>query len=532
MCNNHPPSKIVYVLLFAAFFLAFAVSGKTLYAQERQEGRCIIAGVEYSIHGRTSTYALAKLLDITIGKEFGTFEDLRIYIIEKERILKDNRVFAESSHIEIEPDSPMHAASEPVPVHIHVYAEDTWTALFVPIPKFNQADGLSLALRYKDFNFLGTLNPITASLDYYVITQTVDVGTEFDIYPVLLGNNWSAALSAYLRYKPDEGVHFHDSSASLSSTYALNNRWSLTPSFSYQYIDANKEHIAHAIQTVNYTFGRTLDWNTGLQTGYQFDSTAAVPHQWTGNAYLNAYFPLFTMPSQAQFGLTTSATLFGSVDLASLKPYDAGLGSTLSLGYSAVDWRGNFRRGSFLRLSETSNWYVLRPTASRPWDLLVDVSASFFTSFKNLVGLDFRALSRWNAGWTLTGDTSYKTSMNWGEYLRGISATLYGDIAAIINLQFPVNFAQGRFFHWSKLEAEVFLIPFVDAGYVRPSPDVALWRASDFYMAAGADMVVFPLYARSFTYRLSVGYNVLDMIRNNRVSIHAAEVWLGIGLHF
>ncbi len=42
--------------------------------------------------------------------------------------------------------------------------------LAVPLLKYSSSDGISLALRYKDFNFLGTLEPLSISLDYYAQT--------------------------------------------------------------------------------------------------------------------------------------------------------------------------------------------------------------------------------------------------------------------------------------------------------------------------------------------------------------------------
>ena len=116
--------------------------------------------------------------------------------------------------------------------------------------------------------------------------------------------------------------------------------------------------------------------------------------------------------------------------------------------------------------------------------------------------------------------------------MRGRKDTIYGDVAFIANLQFPINFAQGRFFTWPKLEAEVFAIPFIDAGYVRTSPSSPLWQLTDAIFCGGLDMVVFPVAARAYTYRLSVGYNLLDYIQTRALSLNQLEVWLGIGLHF
>jgi hypothetical protein len=40
---------------------------------------------------------------------------------------------------------------------ISVYARDSINALAVPFPKYSGSDGLVLAVRYKDFNFLGSM---------------------------------------------------------------------------------------------------------------------------------------------------------------------------------------------------------------------------------------------------------------------------------------------------------------------------------------------------------------------------------------
>jgi len=116
-----------------------------------------------------------------------------------------------------------------------------------------------------------------------------------------------------------------------------------------------------------------------------------------------------------------------------------------------------FRSGGSFSIAETSTYYVIQPSPSHFYDLLADLNASFFTSFNNLIGIDFRFVSRWNAAWSLSGDTTNKTAIEWGGYLRGVPDSLYGDVAMVTNLQFPINFAQGKFFQWSKLEAEVFL---------------------------------------------------------------------------
>ena len=51
-------------------------------------------------------------------------------------------------------------------------------------------------------------------------------------------------------------------------------------------------------------------------------------------------------------------------------------------------------------------------------------------------------------------------------------------------------------------------------------------------MCAGADIVVFPLKARAFSYRLSAGYDLLDLLETKDIKLSGLELWLGLGLHF
>jgi hypothetical protein len=164
-------------------------------------------------------------------------------------------------------------------------------------------------------------------------------------------------------------------------------------------------------------------------------------------------------------------------------------------------------------------------------DLLLSTELSAFYSWFNLLGIDFRVLGRWDAGWSLYDDMSYYDDLDASDYLRGVRGPKYGDIAAIVSLQIPVNFAQGKFFQWEAMEAEIFLIPFFDLGYVRTNPAKPIWSMDNLLMGGGLDIVIFPEYARSFTYRLSLGYNVSNFLDTKALDWSDTEIWLGIGLH-
>jgi hypothetical protein len=490
-----------------------------------------IEKVIFHIQGITLKPALAQYLDIEIGTKFTSKADLESYITGKERLLRDNRVFDLGSQIvyEIAPEG------DPRFVKVFVQTKDSWTALAVPFPKYSSTYGLSLALRYKDFNFLGTLNPLNVSLDHYFLNNETDIGASFAIYPRMLGSFWNYSLSGDLTYTPTDGLYIYDFATALSSVYRFprpDSPWSFTPSFSYNYWKIYTEHLAVATNTLAYSFYAFLNWTASATTNYTYEYITYPINTWMNSLGISTSVPVANLTSKALLTLNPSASVFYTFAIPTFGPSDAGFTLGSSFGYSAIDWIGNFRQGSAISLSTSYTDHLYKPSPTRAYDLLFNLNASAFAQFHNLIGVDFRLTGQWNASWTNLGDTTYSTNIDWGTYVRGIKDTLYGDIALIANLQFPINFAQGKFFNWSKMDAEVFLIPFVDAGYVRTSPSHPLWQISDAIFCGGMDMVVFPEYARAYTYRLSVGYNFLDLIQTKAFNLDKLEIWLGIGLHF
>lgn len=525
--------RIKRARLLAIIFMLFSLAG--LYGQESQESPepklYQIEDVRFHSEGITTKLALAQYLDIEIGMKFSSRADLESYLTGKERLLLDNRVFTPDSRVlyEIAPEG------DPRSVTVIVETRDTWTALAVPFFKYDSTDGFSLALRYKDFNFLGTLNPLNVSVDQYFRSPETDVGASFAIYPKMLGNDWSYSLSGDVTYTPADGFGVYDFATSLSSTYRFPEKdspWSFTPSLAYNYWKSYSEHLAVLSNTLAYSFYELFNWTASAKTSFSYDYISSPNPTWTNTLSLSTSIPVANLSSRALLSFAPSASAYYTFAIPSFGPSDSGISLGSSFGYSAVDWRGNFREGSAVSLSESYTYHLYKPSPTREYDLLLSLNASAFAQFHNIVGIDFRFTSQWNAAWTLLGDTANASNIDWGAYVRGRKDTIYGDVAFIANLQFPINFAQGRFFTWPKLEAEVFAIPFIDAGYVRTSPGSPLWQLTDAIFCGGLDMVVFPVAARAYTYRLSVGYNLLDYIQTRALSLSQLEVWLGIGLHF
>ena len=530
---HHADKTMLFILIMLCAVLAF--NAPNIYAQDyptQEEPKQLpyIAGFEFHLKGVRET-AVLRYLDMQIGRRFSSHSELDSFIAEKQRLLQENRVFDEEATIWYEQRNP----SDPEAITIIVSAYATWTSLAVPIPKYTEDDGFFLALRYKDFNFLGMLEPLVFSLDHYFLNGNTTIGAEFGYSPHFINAQWQFALASSVDIGQNLDLAFSDTAIGLSTEYPLSEvpeYWKLVPSLSYTYTKSSKDHVGIAGLSLAKPIFLLFPGNIEFQASYKQENYAGIRSYFAiAEAVFSLRIPLFSVNSASMLAFAPSTGVSFSYDIENGRVYDAGLCASGSLGYNNIKWKGNFRKGSSIYLSGSYMFHVGPKHTTRPLDLLLSTELSAFYSWFNLLGIDFRVLGRWDAGWSLYDDMSYYDDLDASDYLRGVRGPKYGDIAAIVSLQIPVNFAQGKFFQWEAMEAEIFLIPFFDLGYVRTNPAKPIWSMDNLLMGGGLDIVIFPEYARSFTYRLSLGYNIGHFLETKTLNWSDTEIWLGIGLH-
>lgn len=123
-----------------------------------------IVDVQYDLDGRTKEYALNKNLDIRRDIVFDSEEEFKLYIDFVTQKVSDQRIL-ENTNVSYQ----MGAANEQgvIPVTLLISADETWNILPVPYPKYNSNSGFSLKLKVKDYNFLGTMEPLNFDLEFY-----------------------------------------------------------------------------------------------------------------------------------------------------------------------------------------------------------------------------------------------------------------------------------------------------------------------------------------------------------------------------
>lgn len=517
--------------IFFALFIAITVFPSLSQINPPQETTSLfrIAEVTYSVSGLTSRPYLEEYLGIKIGEMFDSEEELRSYLLEKERLITGNKVFEASSNVGFEFIDPPEVI--PRPVRVIVFTRDSWTTLALPLVKYSTSEGLSFAVRFKDFNFLGRLEPLSLDLDYYSESKTLELGAYFTLFKRMLGSKWALSVGGDLSWPLHEKVS-PNGSITLSTRYARlleDVEWYTSPLLSYGYSrDSNVQTIQGGAETgIASLFG--TPWNVALKSYIVYKPETLLPPYLNSDVGASATLKLFQLPFFGSVNLWPSVGFFATNGFDGVSNMDAGPRIGLSAGFGGVDWVGNLRKGASLSIGGNYSYHLITATPKDLYDVTLNLDLSAFTVLSKVLGFDFRFLGRWFGTWTLLGESS---GMDWGEYLRGFKNGLYGDLGFVANFQFPVNLAQGRFFDIERLEAEVFIIPFIDAGLIRMNPSSLYFDEGNAVLCSGLDLVVFPLRARAFAYRLSGGYDMTDYLRNGNFDLGKLEVKLGLGLHF
>lgn len=151
--------------IISFLFISFALSA--ISAQTWRIGR-----VRYAIDGRTTEQALARMLGIDTERIFVSQEELASYVEQLRQQLAGCRTFDTASVGE--------ALSAPdqngvVIDSLAIAVRDTKNIIIVPYPSYSSNTGVAAKLKLKDYDFAGTLSPLSASLYYAPDEDTFDL---------------------------------------------------------------------------------------------------------------------------------------------------------------------------------------------------------------------------------------------------------------------------------------------------------------------------------------------------------------------
>ena len=463
----------------------------------------VIEKVAYEIEGRTWEYALDLKLDIRRDKVFIGKAELEDYLADKQQVLMNQRPIAAGSITYTE--SPR--TDGKVGVKVLVKAVDTWNFVVLPYAKLDSNSGLLLALRGRDFNFLGSLQTLELDLDY---TFNVDNNNpkkelkqaiKFEVPFSLVDHNWRFGLEESLSFDTESS----DLDFKLKETLAIDflraegfekEYWTLEYSQAYYY-NGNDDD-----------YGDTLYHESKLSFGTDFE----LPLMF-GQYSIFKYSPSVFTQIKYRPGRTLSEDRRG---------YEVGF--THGINASRIDWKGDFREGASVSLSNTNTYNFDRTD----WNRIIEWS---FIGHKAFSWIGFSG--RVSGFFDIDKELGDNTTDDVGLAMRGIlDDRMRGDKAIFLNTDILVKMWTWFLDKWFEVQAG----PFFDAAYCHPKG--ASFTTDDMWFGGGLQVLVFPKFARSLYVRASLGFDLQAVYENRKptgnaprdgASVH--EIFIGLG-HF
>ena len=501
---------IIFTLLFFSSFFLFSESYRIVDAEFD------ITSAKVSLTGKTKEYPLKTKYPYETKKVFNSREELEVYIADYQTQLFSTRLF---KIVEIDYDAIPSQTADLNEVTLKIKIQDSRNFIIMPVPKYSSGDGVSLKVKIKDYNFLGTLNQLNTEIAGRYNQGDIDAwfNLSFD-YPFKAGPFNATFVNDYeIGYEKDVGDD-------VAGMY-----WTTKTGIS----------LSLPIKRVSLSFG--LNQYTYRDVDYEkYGDMYYFKEQFTTGLGIN----LVTLPNFTSISYGPSASISDNWDPDGLHPDNTDLyNPQFSWGHSIsngkVTWNDNMRKGYNVSLSNSYsyNYYYndLYPTIS--------FESKFFYNFKlndqeiwNRLGIcsDLYFVHCFN----LDSNTK-KHGAGIDGRLRGIMDTAWfgcndpsdeATTAIVLNMDFPISVFTA-YLPVEFLNLNCQFNPFFDMALIYDCRTKRLFAWEDGLYCAGIEMLVYPLRWSSITVRASLGIDIksnifVEGIKKNK------EIFIGLGLHY
>jgi len=494
-------------VIIALFLSAFSgvVSAETSL-------RYRIDGVAYDLDGRTRSYALSQAVKIDTVAVFESEEAINLYIDDLLTQLRNQRVLdsVDMTRTFGEPDS-----EGIVPVALTIKAVDTWNIMAVPYPKYDSNTGFQLKLKLKDFNFFGSMQPLTMDVIYRN------------------DENHLTHLGGTMIFQIPFRMYEHDMV------------WNVDASVDVPIGDVPEIHFTTSLDVI-FPVNPIVEFHVGGKQGFALNDRddndvkyADDPNYFTEIVYANMPVLLYDFDEFGKAYWTPSLSLTSNWEPSGIQHPDL-MGPDIAiahaLSFGRVNWTGNFRDGMMLSIRNSYTYDFSKPSYVAPE---IDWAVQGYKSVAGIFAINgqFSGYSRF--------DGSDKT--NAAATLRGISDDrIKSDQVIMLNVDFPVkvftiDFEKTK--NFKKLDLfsfEAQLSPFLDVALFHDHLRGTYFSPADGFYSGGLEMIVFPKRMRSIYGRACFGYDLVELATNgfsmDRVSDRDGkslyDIIIGIGLHY
>ena len=497
-------TKNVLSFIFCAFFAGSIFATETI-------DRFQIEKVIYDIKGSTKPFPLSIAVAIDKKRVFQNKSLLDTYVNDLTIRFANQRVF-ETSSITIEYGIVDQNGITPVELTIHT--KDTWNIIALPYPKYDSNSGFQLKMKLKDYNFFGSMQVLNGDLNYQIDNDnksTIAANLDFSIPFRAWNYSWNWANDLSIEFPQDEIPEFN-----ISTGFDVSLPLGLT--------------------AVRIGLKQSLAVNDRNSTRIYSDD----PYYFKDKLFMDVPFVLRRFEYMGDLSWVPTAAIsknwaFSPIDDSDLKGPELSWGHAFKLG--RYDWRGNFRKGVMTSLENT---YSYNMHTSDTIDISVKTEIAGFTSFADRIGLNGQFAHFYN----FYGDESESA----GDKLRGIlNSRISTDTAFTLNIDVPVrimrvNFQEITGVEWTKyIGFEMHASPFLDIALTHDLETGRYYSLSDAWYSGGMEIIVFPMKMRSIYARMSIGFDLVEVVSSGGKLRGTAErdgkpyneeLLIGIGMHY
>jgi hypothetical protein len=523
-----------HILLCCLFLITagglFAQNAENGFAPPAEDSVFIISGITFDIKGRTRPDAVIRNAELKEGEEIQGRANLEKYIQEKQQFLQNQRIF-DSAKItrsvgEVQKDGKY-------PVSLHISIVDTWNIIAVPYPKYDTNSGFEFIVKARDYNFMGTMNPLRLDFGYKYdqkgqssVVFELDSDTPFRAF----GFNWNIDFDHFFNYRPDaEEPYFYKNITGLSMELPFK-----TTLFTFGFEESfvlNEENDDSKLQ-----YGK-------FQNGLYMASRPYVIWEIPTGLDVGNYGELTYTPE-------ISAVFNHEFSQWPLHDFRKGpfLSLIHTLGFNQINWIGNYRQGFDVGMKNSYVFDFHRMSQDKE-SLSIEYSVSgkgHFIITGNFGISTFLQYRHW-----FYHDPGYYTKG--GDALRGIlDSAINADYMLSLNLDFPfrvLQFLPSRWFGKPRLriiDFDLHLSPIVDMALYHDPLSNTAFSFKNILVSGGMELIVFPAFMRSLYIRVSIAWNFVDMANNpsdyypnpivpiipHLPAGNNREIFIGIGHHY
>jgi len=458
----------------------------------------VITAFDFDIKGRTRPYALIYNGELKTGEKLSGQENLDKYIRNKTQLLINQRVLKDNAVITYSVGEQAEDGSYPVTLTIKV--EDSFNIVALPKPEYTTNTGFELTIKARDYNFLGTMNPLRVDLGYRY-DENNHSSFQFEVYSDTpfraLGYTWNLRFDNLIWYRPQvEEPYFYQNVSGLSMELPLR---ATTLTFGFEeYFNYNEENA------YRYKEFYDEDFQHGLYTTSKLYTSWKIP---TG-VMVSRYGELTYTPG-------ISATFNHELPDWPLLDFRKGpfLGFGHSLGFERIDWHANYRDGLSVSINNSYTYDFFRLEKNQE---ALSTSLTVSTAGYFIISKFFSITSRLQYRHWFYHDPDYYEQA--GDNLRGIAdRAISADYMLSLNMDFPLRvllFTPSEWFHSRRLsffDLEFQISPVVDMALYHDPKEAVAFHPQNIAAAGGLEFIVFSAFMRNLYIRLGCTWNLKEI---------------------